>query len=175
MAANLENSAAATLEKVNFHSNPKERQCQRVFKLLHNCTHFTCYQGNAKNPSVQDSAVHELRTTGCTRNSRGMRDQIIKIHCILEKARNSRKSFISALLATLKPVTVWITTNCRKFFMRWENQTTLPASWETCVQVKKQHLEPAMEQRTGSKLAKEYVKAVYCHPAYLTYMQNLVW
>ena len=43
MPANLENSAVATgLEKVSFHSNPKERQCQRMFKLLHNCTHFTC-------------------------------------------------------------------------------------------------------------------------------------
>ena len=43
MPANLENSAVATgLEKVSFHSNPKERQCQRMFKLLYNCTHFTC-------------------------------------------------------------------------------------------------------------------------------------
>ena len=45
-------------------------------------------------------------------------------------------------------------------------QTTLPASWETCMQVKKQQLGHYMEQRTGSKLGKEYVKAVYCHPAY---------
>ena len=42
MPANLENSAVATgLEKVTFHSNPKERQCQRMLKLLHNCTHLT--------------------------------------------------------------------------------------------------------------------------------------
>ena len=51
-------------------------------------------------------------------------------------------------------------------------QTTLPASWETFVQVKKQQLEPDTEQWTGSKLGKEYIKAVYCHPAYLTYMQS---
>ena len=55
---------------------------------------------------------------------------------------------------------------------RWEYQTTLPASWEICIQVKKQKLEPNLEQQTGSKLGKEYVKAVYRHPAYLTYMQN---
>ena len=67
---------------------------------------------------------------------------------------------------------VWITTNCGKFFKRWEYQTTLPASWEIYMQVKKQQLEPDMEQQTGSKLGKEYVKAVYCHPAYLTYMQS---
>ena len=49
-------------------------------------------------------------------------------------------------------------------------QTTLPASWEICMQVKKQQLEVDMEQQTASKLGKEYVKAVYCHSAYLTYM-----
>ena len=51
-------------------------------------------------------------------------------------------------------------------------QTTLPASWETCMQLKKQELEPDMEQRTGSKFGKEYVKAVYCQPAYLAFMQS---
>ena len=61
-----------------------------------------------------------------------------------------------------------ITTNCGKFLKRREYQTILPASWETCMQVKKQQLEREMEQQTGSKLGKEYVKAVYCHPAYLT-------
>ena len=49
MSASLENSAVATgLEKVSFHSNPKERQCQRMFKLLHNCVHFICYEGDAQ-------------------------------------------------------------------------------------------------------------------------------
>ena len=60
-----------------------------------------------------------------------------------------------------------------KFLKRREYQTTLPASWEIYMQVKKQQLELDMEQQTGSKLGKEYVKAVYCHPAYLTYMQNI--
>ena len=55
-------------------------------------------------------------------------------------------------------------------FCLWEYQTTLPASWEMCMQVKKQQLELHMEQQTGSKLGKEYVKAVYCHSAYLIYM-----
>ena len=49
-----------------------------------------------------------------------------------------------------KPLTVWITTNYEKFFKSWEYQTTLPASWETCMQVKKQKLELDMEQHTGS-------------------------
>ena len=72
----------------------------------------------------------------------------------------------------LKPLTVWITTNWGKFLKIWEYQTTLPVSSETCRWGKKQPLEPNMEQWTGSKLGKEYDKAVYWHPAYLTYMQN---
>ena len=67
---------------------------------------------------------------------------------------------------------MWIPTKCGKFLKRWEYQTTLPASGEICIQVKKQQLEPDMEQQTGSKLGKEYLKAVRCHPAYLTYMQS---
>ena len=83
----------------------------------------------------------------------------------------------------LKPLTVWITQiveNSSVQFSsvaqlcptlkRWKCQTTLPASFETCMQVKKQQLEPDMEQWTGSKLGNEYVKAVCCHPAYLTSM-----
>ena len=72
----------------------------------------------------------------------------------------------------VKPLTVWITVKYRKFFKRWEYQTSLLVSWETCKQNKKQQLETDMEQLTGSELGKEYVKAVYCHPAYLTYMQS---
>ena len=60
MPGNMENLAVATgLEKVSFHSIPKERQCQKMFKLPNNCFHFTCCQGNAQNPSSQASAVHE--------------------------------------------------------------------------------------------------------------------
>ena len=62
-----------------------------------------------------------------------------------------------------------------KFFKRWEYQTALLASWEICMQVKEQQLELDMEQQTGYKSGKEYVKAVYCHPAYLTYMQSTSW
>ena len=54
---------------------------------------------------------------------------------------------------------------CGKFLKRWECKTTLPVSWETCMQVKKQYLQLDMKQWTGSKLGKEYVKAVYCHSA----------
>ena len=69
---------------------------------------------------------------------KGTRDQIANIHQIIEKAREFQKPSISALLTMLKPLTVWITTNCWKFLKRGEYQTTLPASWEICMQVKKQ-------------------------------------
>ena len=66
----------------------------------------------------------------------------------------------------------WITINCGKFWKRWEYQTTWHASWEICMQVRKQQLQLNMEQQAGSKSGKEYVKAVYCHPAYLAYMHH---
>ena len=68
MPANLENSAVTTgLEKVSFHSNPKERQCQRMFRLLHNCTQLTCKQSKAQNSPCQASTVNELRTSRCSK------------------------------------------------------------------------------------------------------------
>ena len=90
------------------------------------------------------------------------------------KRESSRKTSTS-LLTMPNPLTVWITTNCGKFLRRWEYQTTWPDSWEICIQVKKQPLKLDMEQQTGSKSGKEYVKYVYCHPAYLTYMQSTSW
>ena len=57
----------------------------------------------------------------------------------------------TTLLPMPKPLTVWISTNCETFLNRWEYQTTLPASLEICMQVKKQQVELDMEQQTGSK------------------------
>ena len=104
------------------------------------------------------------------RKGRGTRDQITNLCWIIEKARKFQKNIYFYFVDYTKALTVWITTNYEKFFKRWEYQTTRPASWELFIQVKKQQLELDMEQQTGSKLGKEYIKAVYCHPAYLTYM-----
>ena len=68
-----------------------------------------------------------------------------------KKQDSSRKTSTSALLIMPKPLTVWITINCGKFWKRWEYQTTWPASWAICMQVKKQQLELDMEQQTGSR------------------------
>ena len=106
------------------------------------------------------------------RKGRGTRDQIANIHWIIKKAREFHKNIYFCLMTMPKPLTVWITTSCGKFFKRWEYQITWPASWEICVEVRKQQLKLDMKQWTGSKLGKEYVKAVYCHPAYLTSIQS---
>ena len=88
-----------------------------------------------------------------------------------KKQESSRKTSTSALLTMPKPLTVWITTNWTilKEMRIPENPT---CSCETCMQVKKHELKPDKEQWTGSKVGKEYFKAVYCHPVYLTYMQS---
>ena len=85
------------------------------------------------------------------RKGRGTRDQILATSAGSKKQESSRKTSISAFLAMLKPLTVWITINCEKFWKRWAYQTTWPASWETYMQVRKQQLEVIMEQQTSSK------------------------
>ena len=95
------------------------------------------------------------------RKGRGTRDQIANIRWIIKKAREFQKNIYFCFIDHAKPLTVWITTNFGIFLKRWEYQTTWPASWEICMEVKKQQLELDIKQQTGSKLGKEYVKAVY--------------
>ena len=94
------------------------------------------------------------------------------IHWIIEKAREFQKNIYFCFIDYAKPFACVDHNKLWKNWKRWEYQTTWPASWEILMQVKKQQLEPNMEQWTDSKLGKEYVKAVYCHLAYLTYMQS---
>ena len=84
------------------------------------------------------------------RKGRGTRDQIANICWIIEKV-SSRKTSTSALLTMPKPLTLWFTTKYGKFFKRWSYQTIWPASWESCMQVRKQQLELDMKQQTDSK------------------------
>ena len=111
---------------------------------------------------------------GIVRKDRGTRYQIANIPWITVKAREFQKNIYFCFIDYAKAF-MWITINCGKFLKRWEYQTTLPAFWKICMQVKKQQLEQDMEHCSGSKLGKEYIKAVYCHPVYLTYMQSTSW
>ena len=119
MPASLENSAVATgLEKVSFHSNPKERQCQRMLKLPHIAliSHASKVILKILQARLQQYVNHELSDVQAGfRKGRGTRDQIANICWIIEKAREFQKNIISALLIMPTPLTVWITTNCGKF------------------------------------------------------------
>ena len=172
MPANLENSAVATgLEKVSFHSNPKERErevaqsyptlrdpmdCSLPGSSVHGIFQarvlewgaiaFSESQRKAMQNNAQTTALishaskvmlkilqarlqqyvnREFRGVQAGfRKGRGTRDQIANICWIMEKAREFQKNIYSALLTMPKPLTVWITINCEKFFKRWEYQTT---------------------------------------------------
>ena len=177
MPANMENSAVATrLEKMfSFQSQrksmPKDVQTTARLHSFHMLAKFSKPGFNSTwTENFQMFKLH-LQKAGESGTS-----GIANIHWIIEKAREFKKTiyfcFIELNLSKLNFLTVWITTYCGKFFKEWEYQTTLPASWEICMQVKKQLLEPDMEQQTGSKLGKECIKAKYCHPTYSTYRQS---
>ena len=155
MSANLENAPVATgLEKVSFHSNPKERQCQRMLKLPHNCSilHTSKVMLKILQARLPQYVNRELPDVQAGfRKGQGTRDQIANILWIIKIVREFQKNIYFCLLTMPKPLTVWITINCGKFWKRQEYQTTWPASWETYRQVRKQQLELDMEQQTGSK------------------------
>ena len=119
MPANLENSAVATgLGKVSFHSNPKERQCQRMFnyRTISHISHAGKVMLKILQARLQQYVNHELPDVQAGfRKGRGTRDQIANIHWIIEKAREFQKNIFSALLTMPKPLTVWITINRGKF------------------------------------------------------------
>ena len=140
-----------------------------MFKLQHNCTYLIRWQSNAQNfpNSASKFQMFKLDLEKAV-------EPEIKLSTSVgspKKQESSRKISTSALMTPPKTLIVWNTANCGKFFKRWEYQTTWPASWEICIQVRKQQLEPEMEKQTGSNLGKDYVKFVYCHHAYLTFMQ----
>ena len=120
--------------RVSFHSNPKE--CSNCHTIVF-ISHISKVILKILQDRLQLYVNHELPGVQADfRKGRGIRDQIANICWIIKKQESSRKTSISALLTMPKPLTVWITINCGKFW-RWEYQTTWPASWETCMQVRK--------------------------------------
>ena len=148
--ANLENSAVATVfVPIPKKGNAKECSNYCTIALI---SHASKVMHKILQNRLQQYVNHELPDVQVGfRKGRETRDQIANICWIIQKAREFQKTSISALLTMPKPLTVWITRNCGKFWKRWEYQTTWPASWEICVQVRKQQLELGMEQQTGSK------------------------
>ena len=107
------------------------------------------------------------------RKGRGTRGQIASFSWIIEKVRESQKNNYFCFIDYSKTFHSVDHNKLWKFWKRWEYEFILPAPSETYMQVKKkQVMELDMEQWTSSKLGKEYVKSVCCHPAYLTYIQS---
>ena len=109
------------------------------------------------------------------RKGRGTRNQIANIRWIIKKAREFQKNIYFCFIDYAKAFDCLGHNKLRKIMKEMGIQIIWPASWEICMQVRKQQLELDMEQQTGSKLGKESIKAVYCHPAYLIYMQSTSW
>ena len=109
------------------------------------------------------------------RKGRGTKDQIANICWIIEKAREFQKNIYFCFTDYAKAFDCVDQNKLWKILKEMGIPDHWPASWETCMQVRKEQLELDMEQQTGSKLGKEYVKAVYCHPAYITHIQSTSW
>ena len=155
MPANLGNSAVATgQEEVSFHSNPKKgnsKECSNYCTLTLTL-HASKVMLKILQARPQQYMNHKLPDVQA--GFKKAEEPEIKLPTSLvssKKQESSRKTSTSALLTMPKPLNVWITTNCRKFWKRWEYQTTWPASWEICRQVRKQQLEPDTDQQTGSQ------------------------
>ena len=106
------------------------------------------------------------------RKGRETRNQIANIRWTIEKAREFQKNIYFCFIDYAKAFDSVDHNKLWKILKETGIPDTWPASWEICMRVRKQQLEPDIEEWTGSKLGKEYIKAVYCHPAYLIYMQS---
>ena len=159
MSSNLENSAVATaLQKVIFITVSKKDNAKKGsnYHTIALISHASKVMLEILQARLQHYVNWELPDVQAGfRKGRGTRDQIATSVGSLKKQENTRKTYTSALLIMTKLLTVYITTDYGQFFKRWEYQTSLPASWEICIQVKKQQLEIDVEKHTGSKLGKE--------------------
>ena len=139
-----------------FISIPKKGNVKKMFKHWTTVliSHVSKVMFEILQVKLQQSVNREIPDVQAGfRKGRKTEDQIANIPWIIEKAREfQKKKLTSALLTVPKPFTVCITTNCGKFWKRWEHQTTLPASWEICIQVKKKQLELSKLERSTSRL-----------------------
>ena len=165
-------SRATGRENVSFHSGPKERQCQRMFKvstitLISHVSRVMFINLQAKFQQYMNWELSDVQAR--FRKGRGTRDQIASICWIIEKAREFQKNIYFHFIDYAKAFECMDHNKLGKIL---KNTKPPYLSAEKSVQIKKQQLEPDMEQWTGSRLWKEYIKPVYCHLAYLSYMQR---
>ena len=106
------------------------------------------------------------------RKGRGTRDQIANIRWVIEKARKFQKNIYFCFIGCAKTFDCVDHNKLWKILQEMGIPDHLTCLLRICMQVRKQQLEPDVEQQTGPKSGKEYFKPVYCHPAYLTHMQS---
>ena len=145
-----------------------------MFKLPHNCAHFTCQQGNAQNPPIQASTIGEPRTSrykSCIER-RQEEPEINSLTSVVSQTQGNswKKNF--CFIDHTKAL------DCVDHSKLWKilKEIGIP-DYLTCLlrnlyAGQKQQLEMNIEQCTGSKLGKKYIKDIYCYPAYLTYIQS---
>ena len=155
MPANLENTAVATgLEKVSFHSNRKKgnaKECSN-YRTIALISHASKVMLKILQARLKQYMNHEIPDVQAGfRKGRGTRDQIVNIRRIIKKAREVQKNIYFCFIDYAKAFDCVDHNKLWKFWKRWEYQTTWSASWEICMQVRKQQLELDMEQQTGSK------------------------
>ena len=176
MPANLENSAEATgLEKLCFHSSPKERQCQRcsnywTIALISHTSKVMLKILQARLQQYMNQGTPDVQAG--FRKGRGSRVQIANIHWLTEKTREFQKNIYFCFLDYAKGF------DCVDHNKLWKILKEMGIPDHLICLLRKLHAgqeatEQDTEQQTGSKLGKEYVKAVYCQPAYLTDMQSM--
>ena len=163
MPGNLENSTVATgLEKVSFHSNPKERQCKKClnYHTIALISHANKVMLKILQAMLQQYMNHELPDVqGGFGKGRGNRDQIDNIHRIIGKAREFQKNIYFCFIDYTKAFDYVDHNKLWKILKEMGIPDHLTCLREICMQVKKQQLELDMEQQTGSRLGKEFVKA----------------
>ena len=168
MSANLENSVVVKgLEKVSFHSNPKEGQCQRMFQLPYKYAHFDLLARLCSKSFKIASAIHELRTSrykSWVSKSRGTRDQIANICWIIEKAREFQKNIYFCSIDYAKAFAC-VTQN-----KLWKILKYLGTPDHLTYLLKNlcEGQEAIVRTRHGTtdrfKIGKEVCEGVYCHP-----------
>ena len=160
MPANLENSAVATgLEKVSVHSNPKERQCQRMFKLSHNCTHLTRFL-QARLQHYVNQELPDVQTG--FRKGRGTRDQIANIRWIIKKTREFQENIYFSFIDYAKAFDCVDHSKLWKILKEMGIPNHLTCFLRNLYVGKEATVRTGHGQQSGFKSGKEYIKAVYC-------------
>ena len=170
MPANLENSAVATgLEKVSVDSNPKECSNYHTLALISPVSKVILKILQARLQQLVNGELPDAQTG--FRKGRGIRDQVANIRWVKGKAREFQKNIYFCFIDYVKAFDCVNHNKCEKLLkMVISRPSYLSPKKPVCLSGSK--LEPCMEQRTSSRLRKEYGKAVYCYPVYLTYMQS---